>query len=496
MNHTSLALAALTFFATAPALAQVHYHDDGRPWRQRANAGPDQEVPGWYYNLGRTGLRVELVADAPTRLVVRHVFEGSPAHKKVQVGDHIVGAGGAEFVTPHQNGYGVEVFGARGPISDFADALERCQGEDGRLALQLARDGKRLETTLRIGKDYGVFAPTYPADCKKSERIADELLTWLLKQQQQDGSFGDPVVDLWAPLALLASGKKQHLAAVQRNVRFHKETTKARDEGSLINWRYMTAAIVIAEYHLLHPEPNLVKELEEIHEFLLASQYVSLEQLKPSVKESHPDSWPKDARQQHGGWGHNPGFEGYGPIAMLTGEGAIAFGLMQRAGVRVDRERHDAAFQFLARGTGKNGYVWYADDVGGRDWADMGRTGAAATALRISPWNDPEHAARAKHHAQLIGEHPESFPDTHGSPILGMGFAALGALADPAAYRRLFDANRYWFTLAQCTDGTFYYQPNRDNAGYGRDSRLSASAVTAFLLLSHRGNLVVTGRGE
>jgi hypothetical protein len=140
--------------------------------------------------------------------------------------------------------------------------------------------------------------------------------------------------------------------------------------------------------------------------------------------------------------------------------------------------------------------LWYADDVGGRDWADMGRTGAAATALRISPWNDPEHASRAKHHAQLIGEHPESFPDTHGSPILGMGFAALGALADPAAYRRLFDANRYWFTLAQCTDGTFYYQPNRDNAGYGRDSRLSASAVTAFLLLSHRGNLVVTGRGE
>lgn len=30
--------------------------------------------PGRYYNLGRTGLRVELVADAPMHLVARHFF--------------------------------------------------------------------------------------------------------------------------------------------------------------------------------------------------------------------------------------------------------------------------------------------------------------------------------------------------------------------------------------------------------------------------------------
>ena len=76
-----------------PLAAQVHYHADGEPWRQRAEAGPDAVVPGWYYNLGRTGLRVELVAEAPTHLVVRHVFAESSAAGRVEVDDHIVGVG-------------------------------------------------------------------------------------------------------------------------------------------------------------------------------------------------------------------------------------------------------------------------------------------------------------------------------------------------------------------------------------------------------------------
>jgi alpha-galactosidase len=57
------------------------------------------------------------------------------------------------------------------------------------------------------------------------------------------------------------------------------------------------------------------------------------------------------------------------------------------------------------------------------------------------------------------------------------------------------DANRWWFALAQCTDGTYYYQPNRDNAGYGDDSRMTASSVTAFMLLIPKRGLVVTGKG-
>ena len=48
---------------------------------------------------------------------------------------------------------------------------------------------------------------------------------------------------------------------------------------------------------------------------------------------------------------------------------------------------------------------------------------------------------------------------------MGMAYTALAANIEPANFRKLMDANRWWFTMAQCADGTFYYQPNRDNAG-------------------------------
>ena len=97
----------------------------------------------------------------------------------------------------------------------------------------------------------------------------------------------------------------------------------------------------------------------------------------------------KGLKDSHGGWGHNPGFEGYGPIAMLTGQGALAYSLMHRCGIKIDRKKHDAAYEFLKKGTGQNGYVWYGDEVGGGPdgWADMGRTGAAGIANFLSPYS-------------------------------------------------------------------------------------------------------------
>jgi hypothetical protein len=491
----AVTLAALTW--AVEARAQVHYHDGGAPWNQRADAGPDKVVDGWYYNLGITGLRAKLLPDAPELLEVKHVFSGSPAAGRVQVGDIIVGAGGKRFKTPHRNGYGMDKFGPHGPIFDFAKALEAAQGKarKGKLEIELRRGKKRRSVTLKLERRYGTYAKSFPRDCKKSELVYKQLCAFLLSTQRNDGSWGSPPHDTFAPLALLASGNRSHLAAVEKNVRMHARTTKAEDSSSLINWRYMAAAIVMSEYYLATRKKWVLPELEEVYAFLISSQYTDLSQLNPKAKETHPDAVPKDAEDSHGGWGHNPGFEGYGPICMLTGQGALAFALMERCGVKVDRRRHQAAYAFLKRATGANGYVWYEDSVAGaQDWADMGRTGASGIAHLLSPFTKAGHGARALAHARVIGTHPESFPDTHGSPIMGMGYAALGALADKASFQRLMAANKWWFVLSQCHDGSFYYQPNRDNAGYGADSRVSASAATAFMLSIPKGALHVTGK--
>ena len=165
---------------------------------------------------------------------------------------------------------------------------------------------------------------------------------------------------------------------------------------------------------------------------------------------------------------------------------------MKECGIEVSKERHEFAYDFLERASGKNFYVWYGDEsAGDDDWADMGRTGTSAIAHKVRPWPS-KHLKRALGHAKIIGEHPGSFPDTHGSPIMGMSFGALGAYCDRKSFANLMNANKWWFTLAHCQDGSFYYQPNRDNAGYGADSRISSTAATAFILSLPRRHLYLT----
>jgi len=495
MKRIALGTALLSLFAALPAQGQVHYHDDGAPWKHTTKKGPDAVVGGWYYGLGITGLRAILLKDRPTHLGVKYVFEGTPAHGKVKVDDIITGANGKQFVVPHRNGYGVEVFGGHGPMTDFAVALDESQGDrlKGRLTLDVERDGKPVRVTMDVGTKYGSYGKTFPIGCRKSDLILKELYAYIAKAQGDDGSWGPPQQNTFAPLALLASGNKAYLPLVKKNVQMHARTTKAKDQSWLINWRYMAAAIVMSEYHLATGEKWVLPELQEVYDFLTTTQYTDMSQIVKSPTHEQP----KDSNRAHGGWGHNPGFEGYGPIAMLTGQGALALSMMHRCGIKVDRALHEKAYDFLVRGTGRNGYVWYADIPSRPDrWADMGRTGAAALANFLCPYENPRFQKQAMLHARVIGEHPETLPDTHGSPIMGMGYTALGAFIDPASFRKMMDNNRWWFTLAHCADGTFYFQPNRDyNASdfTSGQSRISASAVVALIFSARKKNLYLTG---
>ena len=494
------AFSALLVGSSAPLIAQVAY-DGGSPWNQRAGSGPDAQVPGWFYNLGITGIRAELVADEPKSLLVKYVFPKTPASKLIQVDDKIIGAAGRLFKHPHRNGYGMTIFGADGPIAELAEALEACQGKSGtgKLSLTVRRGQETLKLDLNIGNAYSSYAATYPAECPKSEKILNELLTYIAKQQTAEGSFGDPVHNTFSALALLASGEKRYLPDVERNLRYlckMIQQSEGQRKYGLMNWTYMGTAIVLSEYYLVTKKAWVLPELQKIHDLLNAGQYLDMSQIDPKVKETHPDAFPKGPDAAHGGWGHNPGFEGYGPIAMLTAQGALSYALMERCGIKIQRERLDAAYKFLKKGTGKNGYLWYADSPGGGpdDWADMGRTGAAGIANFLSPYRDGGYHKQALLHSKVIGEHPQSFPDTHGSPIMGMAYAALAANIQPANFRKLMDANRWWFTMAQCADGTFYYQPNRDNAGYDSDARMTASSVVAFIYAIPKRSLVITGK--
>ena len=476
-----------------PLTAQVDY-DGAYPWSERTDVAPDSAVPGWFYNLGITGLRVQLDPAAPRSLVVKYVFAGTPAASAgIRVNDVITGIEGQPFTADHQDGYDVDVFGATGPISEFGIALDDAQGVDGLLGVTLTRGGSTLSVTINVDQVYGSFSPTFPSNCPKSNLILSQLLTYLRQTQDEDGSWGGSgghENNIFAGLALMSDGSAASMTAAGKLATYYdNETNEPIPAGQLGNWKYLAASIYLSEYYHKTNAAWVITKLNTLNSYLVASQYKNVSQIVPGAFGSDPTV------SGFGGWGHNPGFEGYGPICMTTGQGALALALMKRVGVNVDRTRLDAAYNFLAKGTGANNYVWYADGQGGgpNDWGDPGRTGVAAIANWMSPYTEPAYATRAIGHARFLGAHPQSFPDTHASPTIGMAYAAMGAHLDPASFRQLLDNNRWWFSLAQTPEGNFYYQPNRDNY-FSADLRFVASSVTALILSLPKRNLMISER--
>ncbi len=288
-----------------------------------------------------------------------------------------------------------------------------------------------VEVTLDVGTRYGKFSPTFPHKCQKSDLILAELLRYLVDHQQDDGSFGDPVHDTFCATALLASGEAKYLPAVKRNVKYHCGVTKAKDLW-LINWSYMSAAIVLSEYYLATGEAWVLPVLQKVHDLIAKSQYLRMSQIDPRAKKSHPGNYPRGPKDSHGGWGHNPGFEGYGPIAMLTGQGALAYSLMQRCGIVIDRKKHDAAYDFLNKGTGRTAMFGTPTKKAevrttGPTWAGPGpRASPISSAHTMAPptvnerFCTPGRSARTR----------RASPTPTALTAMGMAYAALAASVD------------------------------------------------------------------
>ena len=106
---------------------------DRPPWdKLTTKVGPDAEVPGWYINLGITGVRAMITKEEPTNLLVMFVFRDTPAFGEVEKGDKIIGANDHAFVTPHKFGYGMGKFAAAGFLGDF---ISRDDARAGRFAV-------------------------------------------------------------------------------------------------------------------------------------------------------------------------------------------------------------------------------------------------------------------------------------------------------------------------------------------------------------------------
>ena len=483
----SFAVMALLVCSTASA---VNWNEqEGSPWNRKTDTGPDAQVNGFYINLGITGARAKLTEKYPQYLVIAYVFKATPADGKLEVDDLIIGANGKPFTVAHKNGYGMDRFGGEGPLMAFGDALGESQTAGGRwngkLELDVKRGDKKLKVTMNIGTKYGQYADTYPYQCTKTDLILKELYPYIAGRQNANGSFpGGDHVGTIAALALQAGDDPRYMANAKRFAQYIAKSTDAdcaNEFEGLTVWKYTFAGIYLAEYYLATGERWVLPELEEVRDWLIGSQFMDpKDQLRSDRSETKKEG---HVAQFVGGWGHNPYYEGYGPMSITTGQAAMAFALMFRCGVKIDQNRHEMAYDFLARGTNNIGYVWYNSvSAGDNSWADMGRTGSSAVANYLAPYADAKYMRMAMLSAKCIGDHPKSFPDTHGCPPLGMVWTAMAAHLNPQAFKNLINYHKWWFNLAQCPDGTFVSQPNRDAGGsYTSEPRLFMSSVVALI---------------
>src|SRR5688572_10047928 len=218
----------------APADAIRDRSNQGR-WEKRVENGPDREVPGFLVNLGPTGARAVLTEKT---FVVRYVFPGSPASERLRIGDVVTGVFGKPFAA-HTFGGGAH--GYEGPIMDFGDAIERAEGKDGKLVLNVARGTETVEVAVPL-EAIGAFSPTFPLQCRKSELLRGRALKYLAAHPDAGG--GPAHARAAVALAFLAGGDEAN------GKRLALSWNQVPGPGTW-SWGVAYQLITLSEYHLL-----------------------------------------------------------------------------------------------------------------------------------------------------------------------------------------------------------------------------------------------------
>ncbi len=537
-----LILVTLSWCPTAYAVADATNQDR---WLKPTSDGPDKEVPGFLVNLGPTGARAELTKD--NTFIVRYIFKDSPAVGLLKIGDVIVGAFGKPFSAHHFNAPG-SPYGYEGPIMDLGEAIEKAEGGDGKLVLNLSpgsspkppveeksgKPGKKKpassaatsnDVTIEL-EPIGTFSATFPMFCKKSEIVRAKALKWFVDHPEFRG--GHSPSRSAVALAMLASDDpKHHAIGKEMALRWAGEIPG----NDTWNWHISYQMITLGEYYLMTKDASVLPTLKIDGQILAAQQYGprGADRIKiwgPQNKGETPEMWVKveNAQQLYdGGFGHGPyipayspptggfGPNGYGPMQFPTILAVTGWQLAERCGVPAPTNCIKRALDFIHRGTNAAGYVAYGGEftmnngyvdpvswkasTGGNIY--VGRVGAAIVAHRLSSEfpESAEYLVKYRSYAKSVAI--RSLPDGHADPGLGFFWGLMGGAAadDDTVLRAVLDYHKFYFNMMRCFDGSFVVLPGRDYAddGYYHSSRTHPTATMILAYGLNNPKLLIQG---
>ena len=434
-------------------------------------------------NLGPLGARVKTTFETRDIQgqaigndgVVAYIFKNSQADGKLQIGDNVVGVDGVPF----QKDLAVRM----------GNAINRAEGSDGALALQIVRQGKPVTVKFQLAT-IGNYSATFPYDCPKTKLVYSQACDYLARHQLPHGAWdpqgsGYASTSAFAALALLASGDPKYQKNIKSAVEFF---LLIDDKGGLECWKLNHASIFLAEYYLQTGDPRVKAKLKDLYQFIRIQQLV---QTPYPFWFSHEKFLGNDPAS--GG--------GYIYLGVNVANSLLAWSLMGECGIEMDSDQTTGTWNAVqvAGPTGEMPYAAAAGQRGG-DSDAWGRTGVLAVASRLSPGQ----SVYGKTIAGALGRQWDRlYFSSHASSAMGKMWGTLGTAAlDQALFRKLMDRYRYSFALMRLEDGRFVAQP-----GVGGDNLYKTqsidfehgsvwtTALHALALAPGFRNLRITGSG-
>lgn len=454
-------------FTASHAIAIVEPENQGRWTKPTDKKGPDKEVPGFLINLGPTGARAVLRED---RFVVKHVFVESPSEGLLLLEDEITGANGKPF-SKHTFGhfYGMKFAeGIEGPMMDLGNAIEDSEGSDGKLKLAVVRDGKPIQISIPL-EPIGRFRSSYPIGCKKSERLAKNVMEYLLSHPDEHtgmvhekGKYG---------LALLAQGKIEEAEKLAMN------WNEPPGEKSW-TWYPSYQCIFLCEYYLKTKDKRVLETIEELCKRLYLAQVID-----PALyKDRMHGGKPQAKNFLKGGLGHGNRIAGYGTMTITTLMAMLSWELAEDCGIEIDQKHLEIAYGCIHEHTHESGYMGYRFGTGA--YTPVGRQGLSILVHNVAgDRKADEYVTRVSHG---LANARTRLNDGHGDNVQAVFWGLLGVQHSPHAtdIRKFLDYNKAFINLSRTHDGAFVVQPGRNKAekAYYLSPRIHPTAAMVIAL--------------
>ena len=363
-------------------------------------------------HFGAVGMGIDLIQPA-FQMQINLIEEGSPAAAtgKLKPGQMIQSING-------------QVLKDIDPRIQLGQIIEKAEATDGIVKFVIEGEAEPVIVKIPV---LGAYGPTWPLNCKKSDKIVRDLAEYL-KKPGSDKGFADIGM-----LFLLSTGDEKDLETVKNWAR------EVKPKG--ITWTYGYGGIALCEYYLRTGDKEAFDNVQAWADVIVATQYL--------------DAWAPRS----------------GPPGILYGNGHLNASsthmltvllLAKECGAEIPDRALLSALRHFYRLAG-HGNNPYGDSVPEDGFVDNGKNGllafAMAAAASLTPDGENSLYAKARDVMAMTAFYNTPFM-LHGHTGGGIGeiwrSSAMGLLDDvrPHHYREFMDQRKWHYDMSRRFDGS------------------------------------------